>query len=391
MGFYDPKNSRKSPSIFFISVISAIIGGLTVALVLTPVFFLSDLFTGDTSQQEQEPQRQQQKSVDVDVNTNITSAVKKVQTSVVGVINLKGTNDPFNADNIRQGTGSGIIFRKANGKALIVTNYHVIAGSSSVEVVIPYKDGSKTVTAKVLGSDEVTDLAVLEIDDQFVTTVAKFGNSDKLQSGEPAIAIGNPLGLESSITVGVISSPKRSIDITELMSTDVIQTDAAINPGNSGGALVNVDGQVIGINSLKIADNGIEGLGFAIPVNDALPIIESLIKNGKVPRPFLGVSLVDLKDLPTTLWKDNLRLPPAVEGGVVIRSVNIGTPAAQAGLRPRDVIVSLDEKPIKSGSDLRSYLYRDKQVGQTITITYYRDGVQQTSSTTLREAPNNLR
>lgn len=389
MGFYDPKNSRRSPSIFFISIISAIIGGLVVALVLTPVLFLTDFFTDKTSKSVQE-EKTEQKTVGVTVNTDITKAVNKVRSSVVGIINMKSSSDPFNADNIRQGTGSGIIFRKENGKALIVTNYHVIAGSTSVQVVIPYQKASKTVTAKVLGSDEVTDLAVLEIDDQYVTTVAKFGDSSKLQSGEPAIAIGNPLGLESSVTVGVISSPKRSINITEYMSTDVIQTDAAINPGNSGGALVNAVGEVIGINSLKIADSGIEGLGFSIPVNDALPIMENLIKHGKVPRPFLGVSLIDLKDLPPTVWYETLRLPQTVQGGVVVRSVNAGTTAAEAELRSHDVIVALDNQPITSGSDLRAYLYKKKKVGSQITITYYRDGVKQTTTATLRESPNML-
>lgn len=391
MGFYDPNRNRKSPSIFFISMISAIIGGLVVALVLTPVFFLTDFFADQSnheSTQQEEPSTK--KKVNVNVNSNITSAVNKVHSAVVGIINLKNSGDPFNPEAIQQGTGSGIIFRKQNGKALIVTNYHVIANSTSVQVVIPYQKKSKTVTAKVLGTDEVTDLAVLEISDQYVTTVAEFGNSDNLQPGEPAIAIGNPLGFESSITVGVISSPKRSIKMSEFMTTDVIQTDAAINPGNSGGALVNVDGQVIGINSLKIAEKGIEGLGFAIPVNDALPIIESLIKFGKVPRPYLGVSLIDLKDLPPPVWHDTLRLPQTIEGGVVVRSVSFGTPADEAGLRPQDVIVALDKHPIRSSSDLRSYMYKNKKVGSKLTITFYRNGVKQTSTTTLTKAPNQL-
>lgn len=388
MGFYDPNRNRKSPSIFFISLISAIIGGLVVALVLTPVFFLTDIFADKTNHESTQEEPSTKKKVNVNVNSNITSAVNKVQSAVVGIINLKNPGDPFNPDSIQQGTGSGIIFRKQNGKALIVTNYHVIAESTSVQVVIPHQKKSKTVTAKVLGTDELTDLAVLEIDDKYVTTVAEFGNSDTLQPGEPAIAIGNPLGFESSITVGVISSPKRSIKMTEFMNTDVIQTDAAINPGNSGGALVNVDGQVIGINSLKIAEKGIEGLGFAIPVNDALPIIESLIKFGKVPRPYLGVSLVDLKDLPPPVWHETLRLPQTVEGGVVVRSVSFGTPAAQAGLRPQDVIISLDNKPVHSSSDLRSYMYKNKKVGAKLTITFYRNGVKQTTTTTLTNAPN---
>ncbi len=389
MGYYDPNNQRKSPSVIFISLISAIIGGLVVALVLTPIFFLADYFTNDTNENKPAEDSLPQQQVGVKVNTDITSAVKKVRSSVVGVINYKTSYDPLNPEGVQRGTGSGIIFRKSNGKALVVTNHHVISGGSTIQVMIPHKNKSKTVDARVLGSDDITDLAVLEIDDQYVTTVAQFGNSATLQSGEPAIAIGSPLGLESSITVGVISSPKRTIEIPNTtMSTDVIQTDAAINPGNSGGPLVNVAGQVVGINTLKIALQGVEGLGFAIPVNDALPIIENLIKYGKVPRPYLGVSLVDLKDLPPNVWYDALRLPQNIEGGVVIRSVNFGTPASSAGLRPRDVIVQLDNQPIQSSSDLRNYLYKQKQIGAKITIVFYRNGQKQTATTVLQKAPD---
>jgi serine protease Do len=272
---------------------------------------------------------------------------------------------------------------------LVVTNHHVIAGGETVQVMIPGPKKSRTVNAKILGSDEITDLAVLEIDDKYVTTVAKFGNSDTLQSGEPAITIGSPLGLESTITVGVISAPKRTIEIPETtMSTDVIQTDAPINPGNSGGPLVNAAGQVVGINTLKIALQGVEGLGFAIPVNDALPIIENLIKYGKVPRPYLGVALIDLKNLPPNVWYETLRLPQSIEGGVVIRSVNFGTPASIAGLRPRDVIVQLDSQPITSNSELRKYLYKKKQIGSKLKIVYYRDGVKHTTTAVLTQAPD---
>lgn len=391
MSFHDPNQPRKSPSIFLISLVSAIIGGLVVALIITPIFFLADYFTDHAkdkaNNQQEEPITQQ--NVGVKVNTSITQAVKAVRSSVVGVVSTQTSNDPFDFDGERKGTGSGIIFRKKNGKAYVVTNHHVISGGHTVQVLIPHQKKSKTVNARILGSDEITDLAVLEIDDKYVTTVAKFGNSDKLQSGEPAITIGSPLGLESTITVGVISSPKRTIEIPQTtMSTDVIQTDAPINPGNSGGPLVNAAGQVVGINTLKIALQGVEGLGFAIPVNDAIPIIENLIKYGKVPRPYLGVALIDLNNLPPNVWYETLRLPQNVEGGVVIRSVTFGTPASLAGLRARDVIVQLDNQPIESSTDLRKYLYKKKQIGSKLKITFYRDGVKQTTVATLQQAPD---
>lgn len=387
MGFYDPNNHRKSSSIFLISLISAIVGGLVVALVITPIVFLSGFLKKPHHEENQNESISQQR-VGIKVESEITSAVQKVRSSVVGIISYSTSYDPFDSDTVKKGTGSGIIFRKRNGKALVVTNHHVIAEGTKVQVMIPYQKKNKTVNAKILGSDAITDLAVLEIDDRYVTSVAQFGNSDTLQSGEPAIAIGSPLGLESTITVGVISSPKRTIEIKETtMSTDVIQTDAAINPGNSGGPLVNVAGQVIGINTLKIALQGVEGLGFAIPVNDAIPIIENLIKYGHVPRPYLGIRSIDLKDLPQSFWYDTLQLPPSVEGGVLIRYVDFGTPAYQSGLRPRDVIVALDNQPIMNNSELRNYLYKKKQIGSKITITFYRAGKQQSTTATLQKAP----
>lgn len=387
MGYYDPNNHRKPSSLFLISLISAIIGGLVVALVITPIVFLSD-FLKKSNHEEIPNESIPQQRVGFKVESKITSAVQKVRSSVVGVISYSTSYDPFDSETVKKGTGSGIIFRKRNGKALVVTNHHVIAEGTKVQVMIPYQKKNKTVNAKILGSDAISDLAVLEIDDRYVTSIAQFGNSDTLQSGEPAIAIGSPLGLESSITVGVISSPKRTIEIQETtMSTDVIQTDAAINPGNSGGPLVNAAGQVIGINTLKIALQGVEGLGFAIPVNDAIPIIENLIKYGHVPRPYLGIRSIDLKDLPQSFWYDTLQLPPSVEGGVLIRYVDFGTPAYRAGLRPRDVIVAFDNQPIMNNSELRNYLYKKKQIGSKITIIYYRDGKKQSTTATLQKAP----
>jgi serine protease Do len=311
-----------------------------------------------------------------------------VQPAVVGVVNLQRDN-PFQPEALQQGTGSGIIFDKSNGKARIVTNHHVIAGADHVQVVLSNGDEPKQVTAKVLGSDDISDLAVLEIPDEDVKAVATFGDSDAVKAGEPAIAIGNPLGLEfsQSVTVGVISSPKRSIDVAESMSMDVIQTDAAINPGNSGGALVNAAGQVIGINSLKIAEQGVEGPGFAIPVNDAQPIMNDLIQHGRVLRPYLGITLMDLQAIPQEYWSTELNLPDSVTAGVVVRDVMSGTSAAKAGLRSRDVIVALDDQPIRSGSELRKYLYKNKKIGDRIRITFYRDGSKQTVTATLTQQP----
>lgn len=381
-----PPKQRKTT--ILVALTSAIVGGLIV-LASTPFLLRSGLFdqAGNMNPSYSGPVQ----STSVKVNSQITDAVSKVQNAVVGIENIGESNDPFNPDTYKQGTGSGIIFEKnaTTNKALVVTNNHVIEGSKIVRVNVPVGDNkSKPVTAKVLGTDAITDLAVLEIDASQVKTVAKFGNSDIIKAGEPAIAIGNPLGpqFSQSVTVGVISSARRTIEVSKGMSTDVIQTDAAINPGNSGGALVNAAGQVIGINSLKIAEQGVEGLGFAIPSNEARPLIDALIQYGKVPRPYLGVSLIDLNDLPPSVWRD-LQLPSDVETGTVIRSAEPGTPAKKAGLQSKDVIVALDDVPVATSSELRSYLYKKKKIGSPVKVTFYRNGNKQTATVALEKSP----
>lgn len=215
-------------------------------------------------------------------NTPIVKAAKKVGPTVVGITNKALVRDYFNRTQlVEKGVGSGVIYSK---DGLIATNNHVVEGAKELVVSLP--DG-RTYPGRVLGTDPTTDLAVVKIDAKEDLPVAEFGDSDSLMVGEPAIAIGNPLGLEfrGSVTTGVISALNRSVDVGE-RNFKLIQTDAAINPGNSGGALVNADGQVIGINSAKVAVSGVEGIGFAIPINEAKPILEALAKMGGLPVPF---------------------------------------------------------------------------------------------------------
>lgn len=243
----------------------------------------------------------------------------------------------------------------------------------------------------VLGSDETTDLAVLEMDSSGIEGIAPFGDSSVLQPGETAIAIGNPIGLAFSqtVTVGVISSVERSIPMDfnndgQLdWELDVIQTDAAINPGNSGGALVSLEGKVIGINSLKIADTGVEGLGFAIPINDAKPIIKQLIEHGKVIRPFMGITPRDLHTLTERDKRKLLSLPEEVDEGILLMDVQ--GPAAEAGLKQWDVIVRLDGKTVERSVHLRKYLYMEKEIGDSLIVDFYRNGSLQTLIVNLTE------
>ena len=308
-------------------------------------------------------------------NTPIVMAAKKVGPAVVGITNKAYVRDIFNRVQLTErGTGSGVIYDKAG---YIATNNHVVEGASEIIVSLP--DG-RTVKGKVLGADSVTDLAVVKIDADNLT-VAKFGDSDSLQVGEPAIAIGNPLGLEfrGSVTAGVISALNRSIELGE-RKFNLIQTDAAINPGNSGGALVNADGEVVGINSAKIAVSGVEGIGFAIPINTAKPILDELAKHGRVARPYLGASLMDQDIANRYGFEMNLH------GGIFLVKVVANSPVAKAGIRAGDIILSFNGSKVKTAVELRTKLSECK-VGDRVNVTIMRNGAAQDVTVVLEEVP----
>lgn len=327
--------------------------------------------------------------VRVEVTSEITEAVDKVEEAVVSVINMQarnenglegifGTTESSQPDNELQtaGEGSGVIYKTDGADSYVVTNNHVIEGSDAIEILL--KDGTK-VEAELVGADSWTDLAVLKIPSENVTTVAEFGDSDALNVGEPAIAIGSPLGTNyaSSVTSGIISAKNRSVptDIDGDAMADwemtAIQTDAAINPGNSGGALVNVAGQVIGINSMKISSDTVEGMGFAIPSNDVVSIIAELEANGEVVRPVLGISLLDLNQISEQQQETVLNLPEDVNSGVIVAQVQPSSAAAQGGMEQYDVIVGFDGQEITDTIELRQAIY-STDVGQEVEIEVYR-------------------
>jgi serine protease Do len=320
-------------------------------------------------------------------NENVILAADRVKPAVVSVINFskqgeaqdtQGQAEPEQGTQMPEeqmfGLGSGIIFRIEGKKAFVVTNEHVIEGAGTLEVVLT--DGERR-KAKLIGADRVTDLAVLQMDSKDIQTVAKFGDSDRLKAGESAIAIGNPLGLgySQTITAGIISVPLRTVPVSLNRDgqmdweVDLIQTDAAINRGNSGGALVNLDGSVIGINSLKVTDFGVEGLGFAIPSNQAIPIIDSLMEFGKVKRPFIGVSTTDLSSYMG--GTETLKLPDDVKQGVIVLEAT--GPAGEAGMLTGDLIVQLDNRKISTTLELRKYLYLEKKIGDQVEVGFYRE------------------
>ncbi|WP_309475284.1 trypsin-like peptidase domain-containing protein [Bacillus sp. 03113] len=308
-------------------------------------------------------------------NSSIADIVEQASKAVVGIVNYQKQNDFYSqsSQTVQKGSGSGIIFKKEGDTAYIVTNNHVIEGASKVEISL--YDGKK-VEAKLIGSDALTDLAVLKIDSKDVTDVIHFGDSTTLRPGDPVWAIGNPLGLDLSRTVtqGIVSAVNRSVTASTSAGNwdlNVIQTDAAINPGNSGGALINAAGQVIGINSMKISESGVEGLGFAIPSNDLIPIVDQIIKDGKIIRPYLGVGLADLEEVPQMYMPT---LPDNVDKGAVITNIDPNSAAAKAGLQAQDVIVSINGSKVEGAIDLRKYLYNKSKVGDKVELQVYHQG-----------------
>ncbi|RDY71362.1 MULTISPECIES: S1C family serine protease [Halobacillus] len=404
MGYYDdhsPTRQQKQQRRRWVmpTIVGGILGAVLVLLAL-PALVQTELLPYDMTipedesglvEDDQELTGGTTKNVELDVNTQITDVVEKVTPSVVGVVNLQTRQDFWQqeGDSAQQaGVGSGVIYKKEDGTAYVVTNNHVIEGASEIEVVLA---DETRVKAQLIGGDLFTDLAVLKMPADQVEQVAELGTSENLKVGEPAIAIGNPLGLSfaGSVTQGIISGKERAIpqdfngDGMEDWQAEVIQTDAAINPGNSGGALINIDGQLIGINSMKIAQSAVEGIGFAIPIDSAKPIIDELEQYGQVNRPYIGIEAYGLNEVPTSEWSNTLNLPQDVDGGLYIRSIRQMSPAAKAGLEPLDVITALDGESVRDIIDLRKYLYNEKDPGDEMEITYYRDGEQATTTLTL--------
>mgnify|MGYP006354020735 FL=1 len=340
--------------------------------------------------------------------TSTTKAVEKVQDAVVSVINYQTQSSNSLSSifgNIESsdelavaGEGSGVIYKKDGDTAYIVTNNHVISGAEKIDILLA--SGEK-LSGELVGADTYSDIAVIKIAADKVTTIAEFANSDTIKVGETAIAIGSPLGsvYANTVTQGIISSLSRTVtsqtEDGQTISTNAIQTDAAINPGNSGGPLINIQGQVIGINSSKITSSSVsssgvavEGMGFAIPSNDAVQIINQLETNGKVTRPALGVQMVNLTDLSTSQLEKAGLANTDLTSGVLIVSTQSGLPA-DGKFEPYDVIIEIDGETIENKSDLQSELYKH-QIGDTITVTYYRNNKKMTVDIKLTHSTDDL-
>ena len=336
-------------------------------------------------------------------NEQITvNAISKAKDAVVSIVNYQ-SNSSNTLESILGGnssksgndsgdlraasSGSGVIYKKVGNTAYVVTNNHVVNGAKKLSVIL--SDGTN-VNAEVVGTDVWTDLAVLKISGNNVTTTMDFADSDKIAVGETAFAIGSPLdvNLSNTVTKGIVSAVNRQIpmdvdgDGKNDWNQTVIQTDAAINPGNSGGALINSEGKLIGINESKIAkatsNVSAEGIGFGIPSNEVKLITEQLEQSGRVIRPALGVQLVSVNTVDSDTVKSQLNY----EGkqGVVVRYVENGTPAAQAGLEKYDIITKLNGEEVKDVAAVRKYLFEKSKIGDTVKVTYYREGKEKTTN-----------
>ena len=369
----------------------AVAGGVGIMAVTNP----ANQATTPATQPSQSQVETTKTSTATKGGTEITKVVAEVKNAVVSVINKQSTSrnnlygtQQTGGELATASEGSGVIYKNENGYAYIVTNYHVIAKSQELEVLL--SDGTRE-KAELVGSDQWTDLAVIRIANTNVTTVAEFANSDEVEVGQTAIAIGSPLGSEfaTSVTQGIVSATNRAVatdvdgDGQEDWVVTAIQTDAAINPGNSGGALINSAGQVIGINSMKISKSSVEGMGFAIPSNEVVSIIKQLEENGKITRPALGISMVNLTSVNTRVIQQ-MNLPADVKSGVVIAEVDSKGSAKAAGLQAYDVIVEMDGQKIEGIQNLRKVLYSHK-VGDKMEVTYYRNGQKQTTTISLTE------
>jgi S1-C subfamily serine protease len=368
-------------------IVAGVLGGLIV-LVLGSILIATDVIdTGDTTK---EVVRQAPISQPAN-NTGATSGGRTVQDIYKnegrGVVfiqseGVSGGTDLFGQQQQGTATGSGFV---VDGDGTIVTNAHVVDGASKVTVSL--EEGGDQIDAKVLGVDNDSDIAVLKIDPNGKNlTVLPLGNSSKLEVGDPVVAIGNPFGLQRTVTTGIVSALQRQVDAPSgFPINDVIQTDAAINPGNSGGPLLDANGNVIGINS-QIQTGGGEGsvgIGFAVPINTVKELLPKLRAGETVKHAYLGVRMGDLSS------DDAKQLNVPVSDGAIVGAVDSGSPAADAGLKARDVIVSIDGKKVGSADDVVTVV-AGKQAGDTVSIEYYRGKDKHTAQVKLGERPKRL-
>lgn len=312
---------------------------------------------------------------------SIADAVEKVYDAVV-VVEVYSNKQLIS-------TGTGFVYKKENGKAYLMTNNHVISEGKEIKVL--FTDETE-LDATLIGSDVYSDIAVLSIKDADTIVSATMGESTKSKVGDTVFTVGSPEGSDyaGTVTKGVLSAQERLVEVAlaNNQSSDyymqVLQTDAAINPGNSGGPLCNTNGEVIGITNMKLVDDTVEGMGFAIPIEEALKVATILENDGKVTRPYIGISMLDLTNS-YYLWQAGIILPDGVEEGVAVYSVENNSPAIKAGLQKGDIITKLAGSKVKNLAEFRYELYKHSP-DEVVEVTYLRDGKEQTTKLTLAKS-----
>lgn len=317
---------------------------------------------------------------EVTINENsISAAVGKIYDAVVMIENYQNTK--------MIGTGSGFVYKTDDQYGYIMTNQHVVADGNKAIAVMSNDD---EVEGEVMGGDPYLDLAVVRIPKEAVIQVAQIGSSQDANLGDTVFTVGAPLGYEyrGSVTKGTLSGKNRMVSVSVTSNDDwimsVLQVDAAINPGNSGGPLLNVNGEVIGINSLKLVEDEIEGMGFAIPIEDAMQYIPKLEAGEKIERPLIGITMANVSDS-YLLYQNGIRLDGSVDEGVVVISTSEGSGAARAGLKKGDVIIKIEDKEVSNAAYLKYELYKHNP-GDKIEITYIRDGKVETTKINLSKS-----
>lgn len=388
---------------FLVPFVAGVLGAtllIGTCVSITPVReFIQEKFPIAVKSDDNSEKTKSAEKTDASSNTQISvknfsdtsiAVANKVLPSVVGITVTYSVNSPYYALYGMTGatataTGSGVII---SDDGYILTNNHVVStGSSSAyyqvseatKITVTLYNDETEYEAKIVGTDEQTDLAVLKIEKTGLTE-AELGDSDKVQVGEFAMAIGNPLNMQSSVTTGIISATKRKITSDNVTYT-VIQTDAAINSGNSGGALINAEGKVVGINTLKLSGSGIEGIGFAIPINDTVTVYQQLISNGKVARPYIGIS-------GRTISEEVAKQNNLSKSGVYVASVGEFSPAEKSGIKAGDVIFEFDGKATKTMEELNNYKNEHK-IGDEVKLKVARGNEEKEITLKLEESKSN--
>ena len=288
-------------------------------------------------------------------------------------------------------TGTGFIYKKDGSNAYIMTNHHVISSSDKVKVILSDKT---ELDASISGSETYSDIAVLKIKADKIKQVANIGQSTELRIGDTLFAVGSPEGVDyaGTVTKGILSSKERLVEVALDGSNSndyymkVLQTDVAINPGNSGGPICDINGNVVGITNMKLVDSTVEGMGFAIPIEDALSYAKTLEKDGKIKRPYIGISMLDVENS-FYLWEKGITIPNNIKSGVVVYEVTDNSPASKANLKKGDIITKIDNKSISSLAEFRYTLYKYKP-SDTIKVTYIRNNKEKKTDIKLEENPN---